>query len=166
MRMIQTRRSKGIRLPASDTLGIIMVKTRSAAPDVAKASNALGKPAAAVLDLVAVTVFMIIGRMNHHHGLDPLSFLQAWWPFAVGAAVGWSISYVYSHVRSSEWLNHDFRPDRIPTGIVVWICTVAVGMVLRFILHQGTETSFIIVATCALGLFILGWRLVVARLRR
>lgn len=120
----------------------------------------------ALLDLVAVTVFMVIGRLDHHHGFDPLNFLQSWWPFAVGAAAGWSISYVYSHVRSSEMLHHDFAPDRMPTGVVVWVFAVAVGMVLRFILHQGVATSFIIVATCALAVLILGWRLVVAQLRR
>ncbi|GAB16998.1 hypothetical protein GOEFS_018_00310 [Gordonia effusa NBRC 100432] len=115
--------------------------------------------AAAFADLIAVTVFMAIGRVNHHHGFDPLSFLQSWWPFAVGAAAGWSICYLYSHVRSSEMLRSDFHPERMPTGIVVWIVTVAVGMMLRWILHQGTEVSFIIVATCALGLFLLGWRI-------
>ncbi|NMO02455.1 DUF3054 domain-containing protein [Gordonia sp. TBRC 11910] len=125
------------------------------------ASNAgagLPKPLTAFLDFVAVTTFLVIGRLNHHHGFDPLSFLQAWWPFAVGAAAGWSICYLYSHVRARELLHSDFHPDRMPTGIVVWILTVAVGMLLRWILHQGTELSFIIVATCALGLFFLGWR--------
>lgn len=119
----------------------------------------------AFADFVAVTTFLVIGRINHHHGLDPLSFLQAWWPFAVGAAAGWSISYVYSHVRSREFFSSDFHPERLPTGVVVWVVTVAVGMVLRLILHQGTELSFIIVATCALGLFLLGWRIAIRLLR-
>ena len=35
-------------------------------------------------------------------------------------------------------------------------------MVLRYLLHQGVALSFIIVATIALGLFMLGWRAVVA----
>jgi hypothetical protein len=36
---------------------------------------------------------------------------------------------------------------------------VAVGMLLRVVAGQGTAVSFIIVALCFLGLFLLGWRL-------
>jgi membrane protein implicated in regulation of membrane protease activity len=47
----------------------------------------------------------------------------------------------------------------VPSGIAVWLSTVAVGMVLRVVAGQGTAVSFIIVALCFLGLFLLGWRL-------
>lgn len=115
--------------------------------------------AAALCDVVAVVVFVLIGRANHHDGFALLGVLQTLWPFLVGAAAGWSIAYVYSHVGSSEWFGSDFRPARVvPAGLVIWVCTVAIGMVLRYLLHQGVAVSFIIVATIALGLFMLGWR--------
>jgi membrane protein implicated in regulation of membrane protease activity len=47
----------------------------------------------------------------------------------------------------------------VPAGIAAWLGTVAVGMVLRVVAGQGTAISFIIVALCFLGLFLLGWRL-------
>ncbi|NED61380.1 DUF3054 domain-containing protein, partial [Streptomyces sp. SID10244] len=51
------------------------------------------------------------------------------------------------------------RPEQIvPAGVVIWFCTVAVGMILRYLLHQGVAVSFIIVATISLGVFLIGWR--------
>ncbi|MEH3154954.1 MAG: DUF3054 domain-containing protein [Gordonia paraffinivorans] len=41
---------------------------------------------------------------------------------------------------------------------MTWICTVAIGMVLRDQFGQGIAVSFIVVATIVLGLFLLGWR--------
>jgi hypothetical protein len=41
----------------------------------------------------------------------------------------------------------------------VWLCTVAIGMVLRVIAGQGTAVAFTGVALAFLGLFLLGWRL-------
>ncbi|MGV9826017.1 MULTISPECIES: DUF3054 domain-containing protein [unclassified Gordonia (in: high G+C Gram-positive bacteria)] len=130
-------------------------------------STGLPMPVSALLDAIAVTVFVLIGRSSHHEGFTPLGVVQTLWPFLVGAAAGWSIAYVYSHVESSEWFGHHFRPERIvPAGLVVWVCTVAVGMILRFLLHQGVAVSFVIVASVALGVFLLGWRAVAAYLTR
>ncbi|MER2203614.1 MAG: DUF3054 domain-containing protein, partial [Rhodococcus sp. (in: high G+C Gram-positive bacteria)] len=46
----------------------------------------------------------------------------------------------------------------LPTGIVVWLSTVVIGMILRVLSGQGTQFSFIVVATLVLGAFLLGWR--------
>jgi hypothetical protein len=43
--------------------------------------------------------------------------------------------------------------------MVAWLATVAVGMALRVAFGQGTAVAFIIVALGFLGLFLLGWRL-------
>ena len=52
------------------------------------------------------------------------------------------------------------RPLAIrPAGIVIWLCTVTLGMVLRVVSGQGTAAAFIVVALAFLGLFLLGWRL-------
>lgn len=115
---------------------------------------------AAVLDAAAITIFILIGRTSHAEGLAPVGVLETLWPFLAGAAVGWSIAYVYSHVHSSDLFGHDFRPDRVvPAGIVIWFCAVTIGMIMRYLLHQGTAPSFILVATLTLGFLLLGWRL-------
>lgn len=128
---------------------------------------AVPMPLTALLDLVVITVFVLIGRSSHEEGLTILGVLQTLWPFVVGAAVGWSISYVFSYVRSTDWFGHDFRPDRIvPAGLVIWFCTVAVAMILRYLLHQGIAISFIIVASLFLALFLFGWRAAAAAVAR
>ncbi|MDV7102029.1 DUF3054 domain-containing protein [Gordonia amicalis] len=124
-------------------------------------------PVAALFDAVAITIFVVIGRASHEEGYAPVAFLHTLWPFLVGCAAGWSITYVYAHVRSSDFFGHDFRPDRVvPVGIVIWFCTVTVAMILRFILSQGVAVSFVAVATVTLAVFLLGWRAVFAYLGR
>ena len=44
---------------------------------------------------------------------------------------------------------------------MVWLSTVAVGMILRVVAGQGTAAAFIAVALAFVGLFLLGWRLAV-----
>ncbi|SIR61295.1 DUF3054 domain-containing protein [Williamsia sterculiae] len=114
---------------------------------------------AAGCDVLAILVFVIIGRFNHHDGLRPTGILSTFWPFALGAVLGWSLCYVVAQVRSSDLLHHDFRPESIwVDGMVIWVATVAIGMVLRQQFGQGIAISFVIVATIVLGLFLLGWR--------
>lgn len=141
----------------------------SESPAVAEVGDLPGRrqlpmPVTALLDLVAVTVFVMIGRSSHEEGLTVVGILQTLWPFAIGAAAGWSIAYVLSHVRSSDdSFGHDFRPERIvPAGLIVWFCAVAIAMVLRYLLHQGVAFSFVMVATISLGVFLIGWRAVAA----
>lgn len=122
---------------------------------------------AAVCDVVAILVFVIIGRFNHDDGLTIPGIFSTFWPFAIGGAVGWSIAYVIAHVRSGEIGDHDFRPENlVPDGILTWIGAVAIGMILRDQFGQGVAVSFVIVATIVLGVFLLGWRAARARLAR
>ena len=51
-------------------------------------------------------------------------------------------------------------------GLIVWLATVGLGQLLRVVSGQGTEPAFIAVSAAFLGLFLLGWRLIVALLRR
>ncbi|QKT08898.1 DUF3054 domain-containing protein [Gordonia sp. X0973] len=122
--------------------------------------------ATALADAVLIVVFATVGRMSHAEGITLLGVADTAWPFLAGAAVGWSLLYVYARVGSSDWFGaRSFRPERvIPFGVAVWLFTVVVGMVLRRVSHQGTATSFIIVATIVLGLFLLGWRILASRL--
>jgi peptidoglycan/LPS O-acetylase OafA/YrhL len=107
-----------------------------------------GAVRAAVLDVAAVLVFVVIGRANHHDGDTVPGVASTAWPFLAGLGAGWLVARVWR------------RPAAlVPSGIAAWLGTVAVGMVLRVVAGQGTAVSFIIVALCFLGLFLLGWRL-------
>ena len=45
------------------------------------------------------------------------------------------------------------------SGVIVWIGTVALGMVLRnLVFDDGTATAFVIVATVFLGVAVNSWR--------
>ena len=50
-------------------------------------------------------------------------------------------------------------------GVPVWLCTVALGMVLRALTGAGTATSFVVVAAAVLGVLLVGWRLVLSATR-
>jgi hypothetical protein len=101
-----------------------------------------------VLDVASVLVFVVIGRASHNHGESVPGVASTAWPFQAGLAVGW--------LAARAWR----RPMAlVPAGIAAWLGAVAVGMVLRVVAGQGTAISFIIVALCFLGLFLLGWRL-------
>ena len=103
---------------------------------------------ALVLDVCCVLVFVIIGRASHTKGEAVGGIASTAWPFLAGLAAGW--------LAARAWR----RPLALrPTGIAVWLCTVAVGMVLRVVSGQGTARAFIVVALAFLGLFLLGWRL-------
>lgn len=104
---------------------------------------------AAIFDLVAVIVFTIIGRASHARAFDFAGFLGTLWPFLVGALIGWLLS--------RSWRN----AERIwPNGVLIWLNTIVFGMFLRALSGQGVQTSFVIVATLATGILLIGWRLV------
>ncbi|GAB3229728.1 DUF3054 domain-containing protein [Mycolicibacterium hippocampi] len=105
-------------------------------------------------DVVCVVVFCTIGRRSHAEGLTVSGIVETAWPFLTGTAVGW--------VLSRGWQ----RPTSLaPTGLVVWVCTVVVAMLLRKATSQGTAVSFIVVASVTTAVLLLGWR-ALARARR
>ncbi|MDI2032922.1 DUF3054 domain-containing protein [Paenarthrobacter nitroguajacolicus] len=111
--------------------------------------------AAAAGDLVLILVFAAIGRDAHARG-DIISgaFITAW-PFLAGALVGWIALRVW-RAPFSLW----------PSGVAVWLSAVIVGMLLRAATGQGVALPFIIVALISLGVFLLGFRAVIALVRR
>ena len=51
------------------------------------------------------------------------------------------------------------RPTAVaPTGLVVWLCTVVIGMVLRKLTSAGVAASFVVVASLVTAVLLLGWR--------
>jgi hypothetical protein len=116
-----------------------------------KRSSAL----AALADVVGVLIFCVIGRRSHAEGVTVAGVADTAWPFLVGAAVGWLLSRAWR------------RPTAVaPTGVVVWLCTVAIGMLLRKATSAGVAISFVIVASAATAVMLLGWRVALAALRR
>jgi Protein of unknown function (DUF3054) len=106
---------------------------------------------AAVVDLVLVVVFSAIGRRNHDEGFTLGGVLHTSWPFVLGAVVGWVVTIALYRNKFDAFLI-------VPTGIVVWISAVVVGMILRVVSGQGTAFSFIVVASIVLAVFLIGWR--------
>jgi hypothetical protein len=46
----------------------------------------------------------------------------------------------------------------VPTGVVIWLCTVVIGMVLRKASSAGVAVSFVVVAASVTAVLLLGWR--------
>jgi hypothetical protein len=113
------------------------------------AAHPRGIAAAFALDVVLVVAFVAIGRNNHH---DPGSALggtaKIAAPFLIALVIGW--------LAARGWK----APAAPSTGIVVWLVTVALGMVLRhFVFSRGTALGFIIVAGCFNLATLVGWRM-------
>ena len=99
-------------------------------------------------DIASVLVFVIAGRSNHGAEETAQGILHTAGPFLVALAVGWLVT--------RAWRD----PASLRVGGAVVAVTVAVGMVLRkVVFDDGTELSFVLVATAFLTLFLLGWRL-------
>jgi DUF3054 family protein len=109
----------------------------------------LGWLAPLVGDVIGVLVFCAVGRRSHHEGLSVAGVATTAWPFLTGTAVGW--------LASRGWR----QPTALlPTGVVVWVSTVVVGMVLRKVSSAGVAASFVVVAASVTALLLLGWRTV------
>jgi peptidoglycan/LPS O-acetylase OafA/YrhL len=101
---------------------------------------------ATAADLICVLVFATVGRSSHRESNDLIGVASTAWPFLVGAMVG--------SVAARTWRN----PTALRTGVVVWACTVVVGMGLRMASGGGFSPAFVLVASIALALLLLGWR--------
>ena len=108
---------------------------------------------ALAFDVAAVAAFVVIGRRSHDDGLTAAGVARTAAPFLLALAAGWGLA--------RGWR----APMSIHTGIVVWVTTVVVGLVLRRVVFgDGTALAFVIVTAVTLGLLVCGWR-AVARTR-
>ena len=101
-----------------------------------------------LIDLVAVGVFVFLGRMSHGESNSLTGFLTTFWPFALGLAFAWIISAAST------------RPTSPGKGAAVWAVTLAAGMLIRWVSGQGIAFSFVLVAGIVTLILLLGWRLV------
>lgn len=101
-----------------------------------------------LLDVMLVLLFAAIGRSTHGETSALLGVLTTAWPFLAGMSVGWLVSLLA------------FRrvPRSVHDGLPIWLCAVAIGMVLRVLTHEGAAFAFVVVATLFLGTTLLGWR--------
>jgi Protein of unknown function (DUF3054) len=105
------------------------------------------KRAAILLDVCCVLAFVVIGRASHGEAASIAGLARTLWPFLAGLAAGLAATRAWR------------RPAAIvPTGVVVWLATVALGMLLRVVSGQGTTFAFTLVALAFLGALMLGWR--------
>jgi peptidoglycan/LPS O-acetylase OafA/YrhL len=108
-----------------------------------------------VADVIGVLVFCAVGHRSHDEGLSITGVATTAWPFLTGTVVGW--------LASRAWQ----RPTAMaPTGVIVWLCTVVVGMVLRKVSSAGVAASFVVVAASVTAVLLLGWRAVVGLTQR
>ncbi|GAB2458066.1 DUF3054 domain-containing protein [Xylanimonas ulmi] len=105
---------------------------------------------AGAYDVVVLVVFLMFGSAAHgsaDRGTGHLVALGA--TFFAGLAAGWALSRAWR------------APARLwPTGVIIWLTTVVVGVVLRGLLipDAGFEPGFLLITTGFLGVTLLGWR--------
>jgi len=110
----------------------------------------LQRPAWLAVDVLGVLVFCAVGRRSHDEGLSATGVAATAWPFLTGTVIGW--------LASRGWR----QPTAVvPTGVVVWLSTVVIGMLLRKVTSAGVAASFVVVAATVTALLLLGWRAVV-----
>jgi peptidoglycan/LPS O-acetylase OafA/YrhL len=110
-------------------------------------------PAIAV-DVICILVFAIVGRSSHQETTDLLGVAHTAWPFLAGCLMGTLVGRTWR------------QPFSLKSGVAVWLGTVAGGMVLRVLTGASVQLSFIIVASCVLAIFLIGWRAVFRLIQR
>ncbi len=121
---------------------------RASSPPAARSIESR-RPGGAALwtaaDGVLILLFAASGRRTHEHGLTPAGILETAWPFLLAYLATALISRVRKAVPGKPW----------PTGIVLWIGTVAGGLLLRALSGTSVAASFQVVTLLVLGTFLL-----------
>ncbi|MEY4026067.1 MAG: hypothetical protein RL438_1580 [Actinomycetota bacterium] len=105
--------------------------------------NQLAVITTVIVDVVAVVVFVAIGRRNHDEGTALSGVLGVAAPFLIALGISW--------IGLRTW-NEPFTRR---SWVATWIITVFVGLLLRrLVFDRGIATPFIIVATITLGVLL------------
>lgn len=106
-------------------------------------------------DILAVVVFVIIGRRNHNEGSELAGIVKTAAPFLIALPFGWLFSGALREPYAGK------------SGIGTWLITLIGGMVLRKVVFDGgTAAPFVIVAAVFLFLTMVLWRFFIWRRRR
>ncbi|MEV8221264.1 DUF3054 domain-containing protein [Dietzia maris] len=113
-------------------------------------------PVMIVLDAVLVVVFSTFGRGAHSEGLGVAQVWGTAWPFLIGLAVGWLVLLATRRA-----------PAAVGSGVLLWLATLVVGMVIRG-LGDGRvpHWSFMVVAGVVTAVLLIGWRAIRAAVVR
>jgi Protein of unknown function (DUF3054) len=101
------------------------------------------------LDALLTLIFVLVGRDTHAEAFTVSGILETWWPFLIGLLIGWLVTRAWRKPHGILW-----------QGVGVWASTLIVGMLLRVLSGQGTALAFVIVASIALAVLLIGWRLI------
>lgn len=102
---------------------------------------------AAAADIVAIVVFVAIGRRSHDEGSALSGIVKVAAPFLIALMLGW--------LAARAWRS----PTAVGTGMIIWLVTVIGGLVLRKVAFDGgTAVPFIIVASLFTLGTLVGWR--------
>jgi hypothetical protein len=115
------------------------------------ATAGLGTRNAVILDVVAVILFAVLARLAH----SPLTigtWFHACWPFAVGLAIAWGLTFTPQVHRARG------------TGVLIWLVTWFAGIVVWSIANTQFEIFMYIVSLIVLGVLCIGWRALASRL--
>ncbi|MDR7080844.1 putative membrane protein [Arthrobacter ginsengisoli] len=127
-------------------------------PAAKRSPAAAGRRTAALAagaDAALILLFAAIGRDAHQRGDIITGVFATAWPFLAGGALAWLALRLWRSPLA-VW----------PAGVGVWLGAVTVGMLLRAATGQVVVLPFVIVALLSLGLFLLGYRLLAAVVRR
>lgn len=103
-----------------------------------------------VADLLAVMIYVSVGRSSHDESLAVSGLFATAWPFLIGIVGG------YIGIALTRWPALSLRG-----GTVITVKTLIIGLVLRYgVAKDGTEFSFVVVTVVVLGVLMLGWRLI------
>lgn len=108
---------------------------------------------AAIVDVVAVVVFVAIGRRNHNESTALSGVLGVAAPFLIALGASWLVLRTWR------------GPFNQASLVATWVITVASGLFLRrVVFDRGIATPFIIVATITLGVLLAVGRLLSQKL--
>lgn len=106
-------------------------------------------------DIALVVLFAGLGRSSHTRDMTVIGLFETAWPFLAGLAIMWLVLRAW---RAPMAL--------VKTGLPLWLGTVAIGMLLRWLTGAGIALAFVMVATLTLGAFLIGWRGIAALVQR
>ncbi len=109
---------------------------------------------ALTLDIFSVLLFVAVGQRNHNESAGISGVIEVALPFLIALVCSWVVSRAWQ------------KPNATKNGVVIWLITVVLGLLLRnLIFERGTATPFIIVATLVLGVLIAARRLIMRVIR-
>lgn len=137
----------------TDPIESTRADVRTSTPDGGyDADRAAPVPVAALLDVLGVVGFVLLGRRSHDEGDGLSAVLEIAAPFLIALAVAW--------IGSRAWR----RVTALAVAGTIAAVTVGLGLGLRRVaFERGIAFGFVVVTTIVLGGYLLAWR-AVARL--